>query len=103
MPEGLESAVRIGKDAKANQEKAMLNKLPHLKFETDPEVVLERPGRPTMRFVDVGVKFVDVKDQLKRDRAAKRRAYMKEKRRGFETPWSERVEEKEKETASTTA
>ncbi|KAM5532251.1 hypothetical protein V8D89_014090 [Ganoderma adspersum] len=80
MRESLAGAVSIGKDAKANQEKTMLNKLPHLKFETDPEVVLERPGRPTMRFVDVGVKFVDVKDQLKRDRAAKRRAHMKEKR-----------------------
>ena len=67
----------------------MLNRLPHLKFETEPEVVLERPGRPTIRFVDVGVKFVDVKDQLKRDRAAKRRALMREKRRGPEVASAE--------------
>ncbi|KAI1793146.1 eukaryotic mitochondrial regulator protein-domain-containing protein [Ganoderma leucocontextum] len=102
LPETLASAVEVGKATKATQEKAMLNRLPHLKFETEPEVVLERPGRPTFRFVDVGVKFVDVKDQLKRVRAAKRRAHMREKRKGPEVV-SPRPPAGVSETASITA
>ncbi len=96
--------MNIGKNAKATQEKAMLHKLSHLKFETEPEVVLERPGRPTFRFVDVGVKFVDVRDQLKRDRAGKRRALMRQKRRGPEAASPElEASASETETASTGA
>ena len=67
----------------------MLKRLRHLKFETEPDVVLERPGRPTIRFVDVGVKFVDVKDRLKRVKAAKRRSLLKRRRRSRDASSSE--------------
>ena len=102
MPERLASAVRVGKYVKAHEEKSKLNKLPHLRFSTKPTVVRERPGRPTMHFVDVGVKFVDVKDQLKRDRASKRRALMREKRKGPEyVPYEPQASASETETTST--
>ena len=67
----------------------MLKRLRHLKFETEPDVVLERPGRPTIRFVDVGVSFVDVKDRLKRVKAAKRRSLLKRRRRSRDASSSE--------------
>ncbi|RPD82243.1 hypothetical protein L226DRAFT_607404 [Lentinus tigrinus ALCF2SS1-7] len=74
------AAVDGANSSKARNE-ALLKRLRHLKFETEPEVVLERSGRPTMHFVDVGVKFVDVKDRLKRVHAAKRRALLKRRRK----------------------
>ena len=67
------------------REAALLHRLRHLKLETEPDVVVERQGRPTLRFVDVGVKFVDVKDRLKRVQAAKRRSLLKQRRRSMAT------------------
>ncbi|KAI0714949.1 eukaryotic mitochondrial regulator protein-domain-containing protein [Earliella scabrosa] len=67
------------------REAALLHRLRHLKLETEPDVVVERQGRPTLRFVDVGVKFVDVKDRLKRVQAAKRRSLLKRRRRSMAT------------------
>ena len=63
------------------KEASMLKKLRHLKQETQPDVVVERPGRTTIRFVDAGVKFVDVKDRIQRVNASKRRATLKRERR----------------------
>lgn len=42
--------------------------------------VLEKPGRPTIRFVDVGAKFLDVGERLKRIKVTERNAVMKQKR-----------------------
>jgi predicted secreted acid phosphatase len=43
--------------------------------------VVERPGRPTMVFTDVGGKYMDFEAEAKRAVAADRRAVLKEKRR----------------------
>jgi hypothetical protein len=40
--------------------------------------VIQREGRPAVKFVDVGGKFVDVKDRLKRIKLAERRQRMKD-------------------------
>jgi len=40
--------------------------------------VIQRDGRPAVKFVDVGGKFVDVKDRLKRIKLAERRRRMKD-------------------------
>ncbi|EJF67220.1 hypothetical protein DICSQDRAFT_96444 [Dichomitus squalens LYAD-421 SS1] len=82
LPTSLARAAVDGVNSKQSEETALLKRLRHLKSETEPDVVLERPGRPTIRFVDVGVKFVDVKDRLKRVKAAKRRSVLKRRRRG---------------------
>ena len=74
------AAVDAVKSTKMRDE-ALLKRLRHLKLTTEPDVVLERPGRPTFRFVDVGVKFVDVKDRLRRVHEAKRRSTLKRRRR----------------------
>ncbi|EIW63926.1 uncharacterized protein TRAVEDRAFT_61766 [Trametes versicolor FP-101664 SS1] len=76
--------VRAAEDAvklDARRDAAKLKKLRGISTETAPEHVVERAGRPTMRFVDVGVKFLDVDDRLKRVNAAKRRSLMKRRRR----------------------
>ena len=81
MSEALARAAVDGVESAKARKEALLKRLRHLKFETEPDVVLERPGRPTVHFVDVGVKFVDVKDRLKRVHAAKRRALLKRRRK----------------------
>ena len=81
MSDALARAAVDGVNSAKARNEALLKRLRHLKFETEPEVVLERSGRPTMHFVDVGVKFVDVKDRLKRVHAAKRRALLKRRRK----------------------
>lgn len=65
----------------AAKDAAKLKKLRGLSVESETERVVERPGRPTMRFVDVGAKFLDVDDRLKRISAAKRRSHRKRQRR----------------------
>ncbi|KAJ8483155.1 hypothetical protein ONZ51_g4888 [Trametes cubensis] len=65
----------------AAKDAAKLKKLRGLSVESESERVVERPGRPTMRFVDVGAKFLDVDDRLKRISAAKRRSHRKRQRR----------------------
>ncbi|KAI0828914.1 eukaryotic mitochondrial regulator protein-domain-containing protein [Trametes gibbosa] len=72
-----EDAVKLS----ARQDAAKLKRLRGLSTVTEPERVVEHAGRPTMRFVDVGVKFLDVDDRLKRVTAAKRRSLMKRRRR----------------------
>jgi hypothetical protein len=44
-------------------------------------VVVSKPGRPAIKFVDVGGKFVDVKDAFRRIAERERRARAKERRR----------------------
>ncbi|KAH9897818.1 eukaryotic mitochondrial regulator protein-domain-containing protein [Cubamyces lactineus] len=63
------------------KEAAKLKRLRSLSVGAESERVVERPGRPTMRFVDVGAKFLDVDDRLRRISAAKRRSQMKRQRR----------------------
>ncbi|KAI0756302.1 eukaryotic mitochondrial regulator protein-domain-containing protein [Daedaleopsis nitida] len=92
MNEVLSKASIDGANSSKSREAALLKRLRHLKFETNPDVVLERPGRPTIRFVDVGVKFVDVKDRLKRVQAAKRRTLLKRRRRGVEAASSAQMQ-----------
>ncbi|KAI0334345.1 hypothetical protein GY45DRAFT_1334257 [Cubamyces sp. BRFM 1775] len=70
----------------AAKDAAKIKKLRNLSVEPESEQIVERPGRPTMRFVDVGAKFLDVDDRLKRIRAAKRRSQMKRQRRGAGEP-----------------
>ncbi|KAH9849276.1 eukaryotic mitochondrial regulator protein-domain-containing protein [Lenzites betulinus] len=72
-----EDAVKLS----ARQDAAKLKRLRGLSTHTEPERVVEHANRPTMRFVDVGVKFLDVDDRLKRVNAAKRRALMKRRHR----------------------
>ena len=43
--------------------------------------VVERPGHSTIKFIDVGGKFVDLDDRLARLKAAKHRAQVRQKRR----------------------
>lgn len=81
MKEVLTKASIDGANSSKSRDAALLKRLRHLKLETHPDVVHERLGRPTIRFVDVGVKFVDVKDRLKRVQAAKRRTLLKRRRR----------------------
>ncbi|KAH9931995.1 eukaryotic mitochondrial regulator protein-domain-containing protein [Epithele typhae] len=47
----------------------------------EPALVIEREGRTSIKFVDVGLKFMDLKDRVKRVKAAHRRKQMKQKRR----------------------
>ncbi|KZT73226.1 hypothetical protein DAEQUDRAFT_684128 [Daedalea quercina L-15889] len=54
-------------------------RVPHPKEEV--HAVVERPGRPTIKFVDVGGKFVDLDDRVARLKAAEHRASVKAKRR----------------------
>lgn len=44
--------------------------------------VFEKPGRPTIKFYDVGGKFLDVHAERQRQKDAERRARQKEKKRG---------------------
>ncbi|RDX51203.1 hypothetical protein OH76DRAFT_1436396 [Lentinus brumalis] len=85
MSVALARAAVDGANSSKARDEALLKRLRHLKFETEPDVVLERSGRPTLHFVDVGVKFVDVKDRLKRVHAAKRRALLKRRRKSPDT------------------
>ncbi|TFY83511.1 hypothetical protein EWM64_g495 [Hericium alpestre] len=50
------------------------------------EVVSETPGRPTLKFVDVGGKFVDPKDRQRRMKESERRARVRAKKAGASTP-----------------
>ena len=43
--------------------------------------IVERPGHSTIKFIDVGGKFVDLDDRLARLKAAKHRAQVRQKRR----------------------
>lgn len=81
MPTALVRAAEDAVKLDARRDAAKLKKLRGISTETAPEHVVERAGRPTMRFVDVGVKFLDVDDRLKRVNAAKRRSLMKRRRR----------------------
>ena len=47
--------------------------------------IVERPGRPAIKFVDVGDMFLDVKDQERRAKESQRRA--KVRARGKERQW----------------
>ncbi|CDO73048.1 hypothetical protein BN946_scf185007.g102 [Trametes cinnabarina] len=76
----------------AAKEAAKLKKLRNLNTEPEPERVLERAHRPTIRFVDVGAKFIDVDDRLKRIRAAKRRTLMKRRRRSRQVAGEQSLE-----------
>lgn len=55
-------------------------KSPSKKDSEGPVRVVERPGRPEMRFVDVGDKFVDPKELKKRARDAAHRAHLRARR-----------------------
>jgi hypothetical protein len=43
--------------------------------------IVERPGRPAIKFVDVGNMFLDVKDQERRAKEGERRAKVRTRRR----------------------
>ncbi|KAI0800675.1 eukaryotic mitochondrial regulator protein-domain-containing protein [Fomes fomentarius] len=92
-----------GAESSKTREEALLKRLRHLKLETKPDVVLERLGRPTLRFVDVGVKFVDVKDRLKRVQAAKRRSLVKRRRRTVSPTLAESAQSAAGESSTATA
>jgi hypothetical protein len=49
--------------------------------ETPKTVVVTRPHRPTMKFVDVGGRFINLRDQMRRIAASKRRAQFKAKKK----------------------
>ncbi|KAH9837357.1 eukaryotic mitochondrial regulator protein-domain-containing protein [Rhodofomes roseus] len=53
--------------------------VPHPKEEV--HAVVERPGRPAIKFIDVGGAYVDVDERLERLKAAKHRSELKAKRR----------------------
>ncbi|KAI0073951.1 hypothetical protein K474DRAFT_1666025 [Panus rudis PR-1116 ss-1] len=46
--------------------------------------IVTRPNRPAMKFVDVGGKFLDVKDRVRRMKESERRSRIKAKRREIE-------------------
>ena len=58
--------------------------LPPEAFSQEPEVPSEviatREGRPDVRFVDVGGKYIDVKDRKRRIAEGERRSRLREKR-----------------------
>ena len=80
MSAALAKATADGVASTKAKEAAALSKLRGLKMDTEPDVVIERAGRPTIRFVDAGVKFIDVKDRLKRQKVANRRALLRTRR-----------------------
>jgi len=43
--------------------------------------IVERPGRPSVTFVDVGTRFVDFKEQTRRTKESQRRSLLKQHRR----------------------
>ncbi|KAI6136246.1 eukaryotic mitochondrial regulator protein-domain-containing protein, partial [Pisolithus sp. B1] len=47
-------------------------------------IVEPRPGRPAIKFVDVGNAFFDAQEQERRDREGARRAVLRARRRGLE-------------------
>ncbi|KAI8990591.1 eukaryotic mitochondrial regulator protein-domain-containing protein [Trametes punicea] len=81
VPTALERASADAVNIASAKGASKLKKLRNLSTEPQPERILERPGRPTIRFVDVGAKFLDVDDRLRRIEAAKRRTLMKHRRR----------------------
>ncbi|KAI0652447.1 hypothetical protein C8Q79DRAFT_937727 [Trametes meyenii] len=84
IPGALARASEDGGKSAAALEAAKLKRLRHLRTETEAERTIERPGRPTMRFVDIGMKFLDVDDRLRRVNAAKRRSLLKRRRRAVD-------------------
>lgn len=44
-------------------------------------IMVERDNRPAVKFVDVGVKWVDVKDRKRRVQESERRSHLRTKRR----------------------
>ncbi|KAI0673723.1 eukaryotic mitochondrial regulator protein-domain-containing protein [Trametes maxima] len=81
VPGALVRALEDGGKSTAALEAAKLKRLRHLRTETEAERTIDRPGRPTMRFVDIGMKFLDVDDRLRRVNVAKRRSLLKRRRR----------------------
>lgn len=72
----------------AEKEKSNQKLMPHLK-DTDiiktPESkvqVSEAPGRPTIKFVDVGGRFIDVEERLRKIAQAERRAKLAARKAG---------------------
>ncbi|KAI9057780.1 hypothetical protein FKP32DRAFT_1597999 [Trametes sanguinea] len=98
VPNSLARAAVDAVNTVAAREASKLKKLRNLSAEPQPARVIERPGRPTIRFVDVGAKFIDVDDRLKRINAAKRRQLMKRRRRASDTV-SEQSQQKEGQVA----
>ena len=58
---------------KATKE-AQIKSLGYLKSEVEPDVVVERSKGPTLRFVDVGTKFVNLDDHVRRAKVTARHA-----------------------------
>ncbi|KAH8102378.1 eukaryotic mitochondrial regulator protein-domain-containing protein [Cristinia sonorae] len=50
--------------------------------------VVERPGRTTLKFVDIGGKFLDVNDRVRRMKEGERRVKLKGKRRAKTSVWA---------------
>ena len=59
--------------------------LPPEAFEHEPvvpaEVISKREGRPDVKFVDVGGKFIDIKDRKRRIAEGERRSRIRQRRR----------------------
>lgn len=48
--------------------------------QTPEQRIVSSAGRPTLRFVDVGPKFLDIKDRLRRDKESARRSKVRSRR-----------------------
>ncbi|KZT08569.1 uncharacterized protein LAESUDRAFT_696657 [Laetiporus sulphureus 93-53] len=80
IPAELERAATVHHE-KAKQEaslKLILARVPPVKHETH---IVEKEGRPPIEFVDVGSKYVDIDDRLRRLKESERRSQLKAKRR----------------------
>jgi hypothetical protein len=60
---------------------------PRISLKNEP-LVVTRPGRPTIKFVDVGNKFMDPREEARRVAESKRRARIKAEKREGQKPKS---------------
>jgi hypothetical protein len=80
VPRALEKAQQDGESAKLSAEKRKSSSKLMKRFSDTPlekVKIVEKPGRPTMKFIDVGGKFMDVDERLRRMAESQRRAKVK--------------------------
>lgn len=85
VPSLLEKAQKDGETYRLAEEahKSSDELMQRFKDTPDDKVkIVSKPGRPTMKFVDVGGKFINVDERLRRIAESERRARIKARRGG---------------------
>ena len=73
---------------KAKSDPSLMPKVPNSKTITSPREgiqIVTKPGRPALKFIDVGGKFIDVEERLHRIADGDRRSKMKRRRETSES------------------